>query len=207
MKNSREKMSYCLGLEAARSLTKQFAELELPLLEEGFCDGIHRRALKLSEEELHATMNHLKDQMEKQKKAFLLQVAERNKEEGEAYLLANKSNEGVVTLPSGLQYKILKTGTGSIAPRLFDAVSVHVCAYLMDGHLLENSYQKGRPQTIPLNRMITGWSEALQKMHVGDKWQLFVPPYLAYGETGLPGEIPPNTTLIFELELVDIQRE
>jgi len=149
-------------------------------------------------------MNQLKNEVEKQKKLFFLQLAERNKKEGEDFLNANKKEDGVVTLPSGLQYKVLHQQPNSKNPRIFDTISAHVRSYALDGRLLQDSQSRNAPETFPLNRVIPGWSEAFLKMGIGEKWRIFVPPYLAYGEAGIPGEVPPNATLIFDLELLDI---
>jgi len=127
-----------------------------------------------------------------------------NKKEGEDFLAANKSKEGVVTLPSGLQYKVLKEGTG---PKPSPADSV-VCNYrgtLINGTEFDSSYKRGQPATFPVNGVIKGWTEALQLMPVGSKWQLFIPPDLAYGQRGAGADIGPNATLIFEVELLSIQ--
>ena len=125
--------------------------------------------------------------------------AERNAKEGEAFLAANKTKEGVVTLESGLQYKILKAGDGK-KPALADTVVVHYRGTLVDGTEFGSSYRNGRPGTFPLRAAIEGWRQALQLMPAGSKWQLFVPPYLAYGKQGA-GPVGPNATLIFEVEL------
>jgi FKBP-type peptidyl-prolyl cis-trans isomerase FklB len=127
-----------------------------------------------------------------------------NKQAGDAFLAANKSKEGVVTLPSGLQYKILKAGTGP-KPTVSDSVVCNYRGTLLDGKEFDSSYKRGQPATFPVGRVIKGWTEALQLMPVGSKWQLFIPSDLAYGASGAGGDIGPNATLIFEVELISIQ--
>jgi len=127
-----------------------------------------------------------------------------NKTEGEAFLAANKTKEGVMTTPSGLQYKILKAGTGP-KPAATDTVVCNYRGTLLNGTEFDSSYKRGQPLTFPVNGVIKGWTEALQLMPVGSKWQLFIPAQLAYGERGAGADIGPNATLIFEVELVSIQ--
>jgi len=132
------------------------------------------------------------------------ELAEKNKQAGEAFLAENKKKDGVVTLPSGLQYKILKAGDGP-KPSAEDTV---VCQYrgtLIDGKEFDSSYKHNQPATFPVNRVIKGWTEALQLMPTGSKWQLFIPPDLGYGDRGAGADIPPDATLIFEVELVSIK--
>ena len=130
---------------------------------------------------------------------------EKNKKAGEDFLAANKSKEGVITLPSGLQYKILKTGTGAV-PKLTDLVSVNYKGTLIDGTEFDSSYTRGEPATLGVRGVVKGWTEALQLMTVGSQWQLFIPAALAYGERGSPPKIGPNSALVFEVDLLDIKQ-
>jgi FKBP-type peptidyl-prolyl cis-trans isomerase FklB len=134
----------------------------------------------------------------------LNQLAEKNKNDGEAFLAENAKKQGVITLPSGLQYKIIKPGTGR-KPKPTDEVTTHYRGTLIDGTEFDSSYRRGEPTSFPVNGVIAGWTEALQLMPVGAKWQLFIPPHLAYGERGAGGQIGPNATLIFEVELIAIK--
>lgn len=127
-----------------------------------------------------------------------------NKKEGDAFLAANKAKEGVTTLPSGLQYKILTAGTGP-KPTATDSVVCNYRGTLINGKEFDSSYKRGQPATFPVNGVIKGWTEALQLMPVGSKWQLVVPPDLAYGDRGAGADITPGATLIFEVELMSIQ--
>jgi FKBP-type peptidyl-prolyl cis-trans isomerase FklB len=133
-------------------------------------------------------------------------LGEKNKVEGEAFLAENKKKEGVITLPSGLQYKVIKAGTGK-KPKATDTVTVHYQGTLTDGKEFDSSYRRGQPVTFPVNGVIPGWTEALQLMEEGAKWQVFIPSSLAYGDRGAGRDIGPHATLIFEIELVSIQEQ
>ena len=132
-------------------------------------------------------------------------LAAKNKADGDAFLAANKNKEGVKTLPSGLQYKIIKSGNGP-TPGPSDIVKANYKGTLLDGKVFDSSYDRGEPEQFPVNRVIKGWTEALQLMKVGDKWQLFVPASLAYGEPGYPPAIGPNNVLVFDVELLDVTK-
>jgi len=203
MKTNKEKASYCLGLEAGKGLKNQFADLDLNALSQGFQDALTNVPPQLTPEEIRTVIMALRQQVEIQQRQFIAKLAQENKKAGEAFLTENKSKEGVKALPSGLQYKILKSGTGP-SPTLLDTVTAHYKGSFIDGRVFESSYERGQPQVFPLNRVIPGWSEALQLMKVGDKWQIFIPAYLAYGEGGFGQEIGPNMTLVFEMELLGI---
>ncbi len=203
MKSTREKVSYCLGLETGRNLQRQFNDMDIELLRKGFEDAIGNNNPKLAQEEIQSIMQALSQQVEAQQRQFYAKLSEQNRQEGENYLEKNKTQEGVVTLKSGLQYKVLSPGSGP-KPTPADVVSVHYRGSFINGKIFDSSYERGKPQVFPLNRVIPGWSEALQHMHVGDKWQIVIPHYLAYGEAGFGNEIGPNTTLVFEMELLGI---
>ena len=203
MKSTREKVSYCLGLETGRNLLRQFNDMDIELLLKGFKDATDRSDPKLGQDEIQSIMQALRQQVETQQRQFYAKLSEQNRKDGEAYLENNKAQEGVTTLRSGLQYKVLTPGTGP-KPTPADVVSVHYRGSAINGTIFDSSYERGKPQVFPLNRVIPGWSEALQLMHVGDKWQIVIPHYLAYGEAGYGNEIGPNTTLVFEMELLGI---
>jgi len=133
-------------------------------------------------------------------------LGEKNRKEGEAFLAANKKKEGVKTLASGLQYKVIKPGTGK-KPKSTDTVTTHYRGTLIDGTEFDSSYNRGQPATFPVHGVIPGWTEALQLMEEGAKWQLFIPSKLGYGERGAGQAIGPNATLIFEVELVSVQEK
>ncbi len=203
MKSTREKVSYCIGLETGKNLKKQFSDMDFELLQKGFEDGVHDDLPKLNQEEVQSIMQALQQQIEQQQRQHFAKVSEQNRHEGEAFLEENKQNEGVKVLRSGLQYKVLQGGTGP-KPTAADVVSVHYRGSFINGRIFDSSYERGKPQVFPVNRVIPGWSEALQLMQVGDKWQICVPHYLAYGEAGFGNEIGPCTTLVFEMELIGI---
>ncbi len=202
-KTGKQKASYCIGLEAGNGIRSQFEDIDFELLINGFQDAIRQNAPKISREEFQTTMNLLKQQMEEQQKTFISQMAQTNKKTSEEFLAKNKMVPDVHTMPSGLQYKVLEVGEGA-CPQLTDFVKVHYKGSFIDGTLFDSSYERDKPQVFPVNRVIAGWAEALQQMKVGDKWQLFVPSYLAYGEAGFPPHIEPNTLLIFEMQLLGI---
>ena len=203
MDTNKEKVSYSIGFETGKNLKRQFEDMDLEILINGFQDAVKDAEPQLKIDEITAMLNVLRKQIEEQQKLFIARLSEENKREGESFLQDNKQKDGVVTLPSGLQYKVLKAGEGP-HPTFLDTVTVHYRGQLIDGRDFDNSYQRGKPHSFPLNRVIPGWVEALQKMRVGDRWQLFVPHYLAYGEAGFSNVIPPNATLVFEMELLGI---
>ncbi len=206
MDSVKEKASYCLGLLTGNNLKSQFADLNIPYALQGMQDALEGETPKLEKEEISNILQSIDAQMEQQKKETFKKLSAVNKEQGIAFLEKNKEMEGVHVLPSGLQYKILSRGNDQQdSPSLFDVVKIHYNGFSLDGRALESSYARGEPVTIPVNQAISGWAEALQKMHIGDKWKLFVPSYLAYGASGVPPYIGPDQTLIFELELIGIQ--
>ncbi len=200
----KEKDSYALGLNIGRGLSKQPVDLDAAAVARGVKDAMSGGKTLLTDEEAAAHLEQLKDQVQKATEAKMQQLGAENQKAGAAFLAENKTKEGVVTLPSGLQYKILTAGTGP-KPTATDTV---VCQYkgtLLDGTEFDSSYKRGQPATFAVGKVIKGWTEALQLMPVGSKWQIFIPADLAYGERGAGNVIPPNATLIFEVELVSIQ--
>ncbi len=205
MKTTKEKVSYCIGLQTGVNLKQQFADIDMNCLNNGLNDALTNNDPKLAVEEVQSILNALRQQVETQQRQFVTKVSEENKKKGEAFLLQNKTKEGVVTLTSGLQYKVLQKGSGSgVHPTLLDIVKIHYRGTFIDGRVFDSSYQRGQPVSFPLNRVIAGWSEILQLMQVGDKWEAYIPSYLAYGENGFGQEIASNMTLIFEIELLGI---
>jgi FKBP-type peptidyl-prolyl cis-trans isomerase len=200
----KEKASYALGMNIGRGLSKQPVDVDAAAVARGLKDAMSGGKTLLTDEEAAAALATLQDQVKKATEAKMEELAAENKKAGDAFLAENKTKEGVVSLPSGLQYKILTAGTGP-KPAATDTV---VCQYkgtLLDGTEFDSSYKRGQPATFAVGRIIKGWTEALELMPVGSKWQLFIPADLAYGERGAGGVIPPNATLIFEVELVSIQ--
>jgi FKBP-type peptidyl-prolyl cis-trans isomerase len=204
----KQKFSYALGMNIGtnlgNTLKKQSVEVDWNLVAQGLKESTSGAKTRLTEEEAKAVLNEVQAEVSKQMQEKAQQVAAANKTEGEAFLAANKEKEGVVTLPSGLQYKIVNAGTGP-KPAASDSVSCNYRGTLVNDTEFDSSYKRGQPATFEVDRVIKGWTEALQLMPVGSKWQLFIPSNLAYGETGQPrGGIEPNATLIFDVELLSI---
>jgi FKBP-type peptidyl-prolyl cis-trans isomerase len=160
--------------------------------------------LAMTDEQMRATMVDFQKSLQQKQAAAIKDMSDKNKKEGEVFLAENKSKEGVVTLPDGLQYKILKAGDGP-KPSASDKVKCNYRGTLINGKEFDSSYKRNEPVTFPVNGVIKGWVEALQMMPVGSKWQLFIPSDLAYGERGAGADIEPNSTLIFEVELLSIE--
>ena len=208
MKSTKEKVSYCIGLETGRNLKHQFADMDFQCLLDGFQDAVSASNPKLSQDEVQSILVALKNQVETQQRQHFARITEENRTRSEAFLAENKGKEGVVTLMSGLQYKVLSSGSGSGEhPTPLDFVKIHYRGSFVDGRVFDSSYQRGEPHVFPLNRVIAGWTEILQKMKVGDKWEVFIPAYLAYGEMGFGQEIGPNMALVFEIELLGINEK
>jgi FKBP-type peptidyl-prolyl cis-trans isomerase len=203
----KQKFSYALGMNIGSglgaNLKKQSVEVDPSLVSQGLKDAMGGAKTRMTQEEAQAVLTEVQNEVKKQQQEKQAEAATKNKTEGEAFLAANKSKDGVVTLPSGLQYKILTAGTGP-KPTASDSVVCNYKGTLINGTEFDSSYKRGQPATFGVGQVIKGWTEALQLMPVGSKWQLFIPSSLAYGERG-PGEIGPNSTLIFEVELLSIQ--
>ncbi|MGC1485250.1 MAG: FKBP-type peptidyl-prolyl cis-trans isomerase [Candidatus Acidiferrum sp.] len=202
----KDKASYAIGLNIGKSMRKDSVDVEPSILLRGMKDGLAGGKTLLTDDEAKAAMVALQADLRAKHEAKVELEAANNKKEGDEFLAENKSKEGVVTLPSGLQYKVLVEGTGP-KPTAADTITCNYRGTLLDNTEFDSSYKTGKPATFPVSRIIKGWTEALQLMPVGSKWQLFIPPDLAYGERGGPagGPIGPNTTLVFEVELMSIQ--
>lgn len=204
---SKQKASYAIGMNWGTGLHRQNIDVDSAALIQGMKDALAGGKTLLTEDEARAALMQLQKEMQEKQQAKAAAEGEENKKEGEAFLAANKSKEGVVTLPSGLQYKILKEGNGP-KPTATDSVVCNYKGTLINGTEFDSSYKRGEPATFPVTGVIKGWTEALQLMPVGSKWQLFIPPDLAYGPRGTPGgPIGPNATLIFEVELISIKEK
>jgi FKBP-type peptidyl-prolyl cis-trans isomerase len=191
-------------MDLGGQLKAQAVEIDPDLFAEGLKAMLAGGKTLLTDAEAKAAISQLQLTRVAKQTAALQASGAKNKTEGDAFLAANKAKEGVVTLPSGLQYKVITNGTGP-KPTLEQTV---VCQYkgtLIDGKEFDSSYKRGQPATFPVKGVIKGWTEALQLMPVGSKWQVFVPPDLAYGTRGAGADIGPNATLIFEIELVAIK--
>jgi FKBP-type peptidyl-prolyl cis-trans isomerase FklB len=204
----KQKFSYALGMNIGSglgaNLKKQSVDVDSNLVSQGLKDAMSGGKTRLTQEEAQTVLTDVQNEVRKQQQEKAQQAGAANKTEGEAFLAANKSKDGVVTLPSGLQYKILTAGTGP-KPTASDSVKCNYRGTLINGTEFDSSYKRGQPATFGVGQVIKGWTEALQLMPVGSKWQLVVPASLAYGERGAGAEIGPNATLIFEVELLSIE--
>jgi FKBP-type peptidyl-prolyl cis-trans isomerase FklB len=211
LKTQKDKASYAIGLNIGRGLHRDSVDVDPAILSRGLRDGLSGGKTLLTDEEMKGAMTVLQSGLRKkqelrnkEQEEKMLHVGETNKKEGEAFLAANKTKDDVVTLPSGLQYKILQEGTGP-KPSASDSVVCNYKGTLLDNTEFDSSYKRGQPATFQVGQVIHGWTEALQLMPVGSKWQLFIPAELAYGQQGAGSGIGPNATLIFEVELLSIQ--
>jgi FKBP-type peptidyl-prolyl cis-trans isomerase FklB len=204
LKTDKDKFSYALGMNLGSGLHKQSVEVDPAIFLRGLKDGLAAGKTLMTDQEAQATLTQVQNDLRKKAQEKMQQLAVSNKQAGDAFLNTNKSQDGVVALPSGLEYKILKEGTGP-KPAATDSVVCNYRGTLLDGTEFDSSYKRGQPLTIQVNGVIKGWTEALQLMPVGSKWQLFIPSDLAYGERGAGQQIGPNSTLIFEVELLSIQ--
>lgn len=204
LKSQKEKLSYALGMNFGNQLRELSIDVDPAVFGEGLKDALSHSKRLLTDEEVRAVIGAMQAEL-KQKQAEARRIgAEDNKKAGEAFLAENKKKEGVVALPSGLQYKILKEGNGK-RPTEADTVMCNYLGTLINGTEFDSSARTGQPVTFKVGGVISGWREALKLMPVGSKWQLFIPAELAYGERGAGNAIGPNATLIFEVELVSIQ--
>jgi FKBP-type peptidyl-prolyl cis-trans isomerase FklB len=204
LKTDKDKFSYALGMNFGENFRKQGLELDPAVFAKAFADAFNNGKTAMTEEEVKTVLTAASQEIRKKQAAQQAEKASQAQSEGDKFLAENKAKEGVVTLPSGLQYKILKQGTGA-KPTLEDTVICNYKGTLINGTEFDASEKHGGPATFPVKGVIAGWTEALQLMPTGSKWQLFVPASLAYGPQG-PGDIGPNATLIFEVELVSIQK-
>ncbi len=205
LKTDKEKFSYALGMRMGANFKKQEVSVDPAILTRGLKDALAGGKTLLTEEQAQTALMQVQNELRQKQQAKMQAEATENKKQGEEFLAANKSKEGVVTLPSGLEYKILTEGTGP-KPLASDTVECNYRGTLIDGKEFDSSAKHGGPATFPVSGVIKGWTEALQLMPVGSKWQLFIPSDLAYGNRGAGPEIGPDSTLVFEVELVSIKQ-
>ena len=204
MNTLKEKISYIIGRDMAANFAKQGIEIEANQLLAGLQDALAGKPSQLSAEETQKAMMQLQEEMEQKFQEKAGKQGEANKKEGLEFLAANKNKEGVNTLSSGLQYEILREGTGK-TPGRTDQVTTHYKGTLIDGTVFDSSYERGQPATFPVNGVIAGWTQALMLMKEGAKWRLYIPSDLAYGAQGAGADIGPNATLIFDVELLQVK--
>ena len=197
----KQRISYTIGLNIGRDFVSQDVEIDTGALMAGVRDGLGGQKPRLSDEEMLAEVKSFREAMMAKQEAKQKELAAKNLAEGAEFLAKNAKEPGVVVRESGLQYKVLKEGTGPL-PKADSIVSVHYRGTLLDGSEFDSSYERNEPLTLPVGGVIPGWTEALTLMKEGSKWQLYIPAALAYGEAGAPPAIGPNATLLFEVELL-----
>ncbi len=195
---------YVTAYELGRNLREQGVEVDLDAMIRGFVDGLDDRPPLLTDGEMHEVMLEFRDQLERRQQARVAEQGGRNLAEGAAFLESNRDKPGVVSLPSGLQYEVLREGTGR-RPASADEVTVHYEGKLIDGTVFNTSYGLGRPMEATVSELIPGWREALLLMGEGARWRIFLPPQLAYGDRSPSPLVGPSATLIFELELIAVR--
>jgi len=202
----KDKVSYAIGMNIGQGMKAESLDVDPNILAQGLKDALSGGKTAMTEAEAKETLTKLRTDMIAKKQAERQKQGDANKQQGEQFLAANKTKEGVVALPSGLQYKVLTQGTGA-KPGATDTVTCNYRGTLIDGTEFDSSYKRGEPATFAVNQVIKGWTEALQLMPVGSKWQLFIPSDLAYGANGAGQQIGPNAALIFDVELLSIKEK
>lgn len=203
LESLQDRASYAIGINLGRSLKSNDVQVNTELVIKGLRDGLAGGQPLLTDAEMQATMQSLQQQVQQQQQEKQKAIGEKNKTEGEAFLAKNKERKEVKTTASGLQYEVLKEGTGP-TPKATETVTVHYTGTLIDGTKFDSSVDRGQPATFVLNQVIPGWTEGVQLMKVGSKYKFYIPAALGYGERGAGGVIGPNSPLIFEVELVSI---
>ena len=204
LKTQKDRACYAIGLNIGKNLHKDSIDVDPNILLRGIKDALAGGKTLLTDDEAKAALTALQNEVRQKQGVKMQEAGGKNNKEGELFLAANKTKGGVITLPSGLQYKVLKQGAGP-KPSASDSVVCNYRGTLLDNTEFDSSYKRGQPATFAVGQVIRGWTEALQLMPVGSKWQLFIPPELAYGQRGAGNDIGPNATLIFEVELLSIQ--
>ncbi len=204
LKSFDEKVSYVLGIDIGRSLRETGTDIDLATFYQGVEDSLNEKELIMKDEEINTTKSEFSKKIQQDYEKKMQDLAVKNLEEGKTFFAGNKDKEGVITTESGLQYTVLVKGDGPI-PKATDQVKVHYSGKLLDGKEFDSSYKRNKPATFKANGVIKGWTEALQLMPVGSKYKLFIPADLAYGEREVGPDIGPNSTLVFEVELLGIE--
>lgn len=203
LKTEDDKISYSVGHRLGGDFKRQGVQINSDALLRGIEDAAGGGEGLLTEQEMRAVMTKLASRVQAEQRERVVQQSAENLKAAEAFLAENAAKEGVTALPSGLQYKVVSSGSGK-SPKESDRVTVHYRGRLIDGTEFDSSYSRGEPTSFGVNQVIPGWTEALQLMKEGDKWELYIPPKLAYGERGAGTRIPPNSALIFEVELISV---
>ena len=204
LKDAKQKSSYAIGMDIGANFKRQEIDVDSKALAAGIADALAGKA-QLSDAEQRQVLTELRTQLMGKAEARQKEAGDKNQKDGEKFLAENKKKDGVKTTASGLQYKVLKSGSGK-TPRATDTVKVHYQGTLIDGTVFDSSIERGEPATFPVNGVIPGWTEVLQLMKEGDKWQVVIPSQLAYGAQGAGPKIGPNSTLIFDVELLSVEK-
>ena len=202
--NEEKKTGYAVGMSVAENLSRQGIEVDIDSFIEGIRDVLTGKKPRLSQVEFQQTMRAFGSKIQARRQKMQSEAGAKNLKEGKSFLAKNKKKKGVVTLPSGLQYQVLRAGKGT-KPTAFSTVVTHYRGTLLDGSEFDSSYGRGKPASFRVNGVIAGWTEALQLMPEGSKWRLFIPSGLAYGPRGTGRKIGPHATLIFEIELIEVK--
>ena len=202
LKDTKDKESYSLGYQFGQSMKAQGIDLDLEIYASGIRDAVNGATPQFTPEEIRNTVTELQKRLAAARQRERKEMADKNLADGNAFLEENKKKEGVVSLPSGLQYTVLAEGSGK-TPKATESVTVNYRGTLTNGTEFDSSFKRGQPATFEVGKVIRGWTEALQLMKEGAKWRIFIPPALAYGDRGT-GPIPPNSTLIFDVELLSV---
>ena len=201
LKSSKQKYSYAIGFQIGSNLKRENADVDVDAIKQGIQDVLSGSELKISMEDMQTAVM----EMQKEQQAARQARGSKAMEEGKSFLAKNKKNKGVVELPNGLQYKIVKEGKGE-KPKPTDTIVAHYRGTLIDGTEFDSSYKRGQPATFAVNQVIKGWQEILPMIPKGSTWKVFIPSDLAYGERGAGANIGPNETLVFDIELIDIKK-
>lgn len=200
----KQKYSYAIGVSIGTGITKQKLDLDPAMISKGLTDAFGNKA-QITEEEMRKLLTEFQVEQRTLQEKNMQEAGKKNLELGKSFLEQNKTKEGVKTLASGIQYKVVQVGTGNVSPKDTDMVKVHYSGRTIDGKEFDSSYKRNEPVTFPVKGVIPGWTEILQLMKSGDKWEVTIPSALAYGEQGAPPQIEPNSVLVFDIELVSIE--
>lgn len=199
-----KKLSYALGYEAGRDLGQHNLQIDITTVVRGVQDGYAGKTPNVSPQEMQRVIAVMQQKMLAQARSAYAKLAVTNLQKAKQFFAQNKNQKGIVTLPSGVQYKVLQDGNGAKSPTLQSDVTLQYRGAFLDGTVFDNTYDRNQPVQFPVSEMIRGWQQVITRMHGGDHWQVYIPPQMAYGERGQPPRIGPNEALVFDIHLIDI---